>query len=82
MPGHSRPRYQKHHTFLASTANTASGLINPPKHSGRPDFSKILPKAMDKLVADGLFEPDGLDENGMPMYKITKLGLATLKAMG
>lgn len=40
------------------------------------NFRRILPSAMKKLVADGLFEPDNNGE-----YKITKLGLAHLKSL-
>lgn len=60
---------------------TASRLINPPKHSGIPDFRKILPTAMKKLVAEGLFEPDGLDDTGAATYKITAKGLARLQEL-
>jgi hypothetical protein len=39
-------------------------------------FDKILPTAMDKLLAEGLFEPDGEGS-----YKITRLGLSRLKEL-
>lgn len=65
---------------MMGTRNTANGLVGNAvgnkERSHEASFDKILPSAMDKLIADGLFEPDG---NGS--YKITELGKAHLKSL-
>lgn len=42
------------------------------------NFSRILPSAMDALVADGLFAPIGRDGRGKMYYEITPKGLQKL----
>lgn len=42
------------------------------------NFSRILPSAMDSLIADGLFAPIGRDGRGKMHYEITPKGLQKL----
>lgn len=64
----------------AKSKSTAQGLINPTR-SHAADFRKIMPSQMDKLVEQGLFTRQSNDELGRPVYTITKLGRAYLKAL-
>lgn len=57
----------------AGSPDTAKQLINPSRLTHDANFSRILPREMDRLVREGLFEPDG---NGS--YRITEKGRAKL----
>ena len=67
-------RKRNKRTFYHSgVAGTLKGLITPNPRTHDANFSRILPRKMAQLVAEGLFEPDG---NGS--YRITEKGRAKL----
>lgn len=54
---------------MPGASGTVKQLVNPHPATHEANFRLILPKAMDQLVKDGLFEPDGQGS-----YRITKKG--------
>ena len=76
-----KTRYRKRqhvHTGAKTTIQQLLDGATTGHHSLSHDanFKRILPQAMAKLVAEGLFEPDGLGS-----YKITAKGREVLKRM-
>ncbi len=72
-----RPRAnKKHKTHTGGAATQQLVQLHGGAASHEANFRRILPSAMAKLLADGLFEPDG-----MGSYKITAKGEAKLKEL-
>src|ERR1700692_4467781 len=51
------------HHYGTGHASTAGQLVRQSRNHN-PNFNKVLPHTMEKLVSEGLFAPAGLDSDG------------------